>query len=338
MSLPRIGKRPNVAPRTVDWTVSKDPQRFLEMLEKGVKRSVIHRAERKEVNADDKTATFIVNSNMDDRDREIVLPQAVIQSRDIYMMNPVFLWGHRHRGNPEDILGTCMGAELVENDTKIEAKFQYDVEIHQQADTVFKQVQKGTVRAVSIGFIPLEWVTAWDGDEMIERLPAYAAEALKSGRVWVVYTKVEWVETSQVPIGSNRQALAASLGERSMEEDVLCRLYEKLTGEKISEPETEADQVEQVQAQEKEADDNVEKSNPEPEEAKAERPGATKEPELPGSSEDENPETEAPGEKGLEERLAAAETELAELKTAMAEIRPMVKELLTAHIKTALSS
>lgn len=330
MSLPKLGNRPVLVNSAPDWH-TKDPKRFIAMLEKGMKRSVIHRVERKEVDDEEKTATFIVNSDLDDRDREIVLPSAVIGSKDIYLQNPVFLWGHRHRGNPEDILGTCLDAQLVDSGSKIEAKFRYDVEIHQQAATVFAQVKKGTVRAVSIGFIPRAWVSAWDPDEVINRLPVHAAEALKSRKVWVVYTEVEWIETSQVPIGSNRQALAASLGERNAEDTMLMRLYEAITGRAYESPEDTALEEElpeaetPIEEQEKEIETDDEQPTPEAE-------PESKDADLPGQSEDQagaaQDETGRGSEdKGLEDRVKALEAELAEMKS-------VVKELLSAHVKS----
>lgn len=342
MSLPALSKRPALTSITPTGSALKeaDPKQFLAMLEKGMQRNVIHRVESKEVNEADHTAEFVVNSNMDDRDREIVLPEAVIASRDIYMQNPVFLWGHRHRGNPEDILGTCVQADLIENNSKIKCRFQYDVEIFERTAKVFEQVKKGTVRAVSIGFIPLEWVTAWDGDEMIDRLPAYAAEALKSGKVWVVYTKVEWVETSQVPIGSNRQALAASLGARNAEDSILERLYEALTGKTLDSTETSTSEVD-VSEVKKSAESPTEPEEKVETDVKQHEPAAESEtepeskgPELSGPDQDEagGAETKEPAEVGqaeLEERVAALEAELAGMKD-------IVKELLSAHVKALM--
>lgn len=338
MSLPKLSRRPALRAVGQDPILTKDPARFIEALEKGLKRNVIHRVERKEFNDDDKTATFVVNSHMDDRDQEIVLPSAVIESRDIYMLNPVFLWGHRHRGNPEDILGTCLDAQLVDSDTKIMATFQYDVEIFERTAKVFEQVKKGTVRAVSIGFIPQEWVTAWDSEEKINRLPAYAAEGLKSGRVWVVYTKVEWVETSQVPIGSNRQALAASLGERSDEESLIERLLELLDAKTAGEPEEKVPGVIYP----------VKDSGPDQKEIELDAQPAEKAAELPGQDPHEasdEPEAKDAGEPAAADAKADSETEkelslherLASVEADLKAIYPLVKQLLSEQIKAAFS-
>ncbi len=189
----------------------KEPDRC--PVQKGVRRDLYFSSSCKALDEKDHTAEFVVNTIQADRDDEIVLPLAVLASKDSYMANPVFLWGHAWHGDPEKALGICL--DLSGDASQVVAKFRYDVEIHQTAATVWKQVAKGTVRAVSIGFLPKKWVGAWSPPEEIDALPPGVAEALRSGRIWLVHTEVELVEISQVLIPSNRGALAASAGSRS---------------------------------------------------------------------------------------------------------------------------
>lgn len=85
--------------------------------------------------------------------------------------------------------------------------FAFDVDINDRADLVFKQVKRGTIRALSVGFIPKAWVTDRSPRESIDALPEEARKALESGKAFVVYTNVELVEISAVPVPSNPDAL-----------------------------------------------------------------------------------------------------------------------------------
>ncbi len=211
-------------------------------VQKGVRRDLFFSAKRKSINEADHTAEFVVNTIQEDRDDEVVLPLAVLASKSSYMLNPIFLWGHAWHGDPEKALGTCL--DLNGDDSEVSAVFLYDVEIHNTAATVWKQVAKGTVRAVSIGFLPKKWVGLWSPAEEIEALPPGVREALRAGRIWLVHTEIELIEISQVLIPSNRGALggamAASVGSRQEELlQSMTKILEALTikGEESSEAE-----------------------------------------------------------------------------------------------------
>jgi len=90
------------------------------------------------------------------------------------------------------------------------ATFEYDTDINPKANLVFQQVQKGTMRGFSVGFLPKSWVTDYSPPEHIDALPEGPREALKSGRAFVVYTSAELIEISQVPIPSNPDALVGA--------------------------------------------------------------------------------------------------------------------------------
>lgn len=148
----------------------------------------------------------MASSGTIDRDEEIILGTA--WSLERFKSNPVFLYNHASRSDdPQNVLGQVM-PEM--RDEKLHGTFDYDVDINPKAAMVFAQVQKGTLRAFSVGFIPKAWVTDYSPREQIDALPENARKALESGKVFVVYTNVELVEISQVPVPSNPDALVGA--------------------------------------------------------------------------------------------------------------------------------
>lgn len=289
-------------------------------VQKGVRRDLCLTAATKAVTDDAaKTATFVVNSDQVDRDEEVVLPLAVLASKESYLANPIFLWGHAHRGAPDMALGTCV--DLSGDATEVRAMFQYDVEITETAATVYKQVQKGTIRSVSIGFIPVKWVTRQSPEEDIDALPAHVATALRTGRIWLVHTAIELIEISQVFIGSNRQALAltAAFGDRA--EDLLQRL-----GDFIKAVTAEEDD-------EMDEDENTVVAEDLPEEAAAEAPPepVSAVEEVPASA---TVDEEAPAEEAAPKYVSIED--FAALKSEVESMRGVVKMLLSGAVKSGL--
>lgn len=186
----------------------------------------------------------LASSGSIDRDEEIILPEA--WSLDAFRKNPIFLWAHAHRSqDPQNVLGT------VENVSKtaagLTADFIYDTDINPKAAMVFAQVQKGTIRGYSVGFVPKAWVTEYSPREQIDALPETARKALEMGKAFVVYTNVELVEISQVPVPSNPDALvgasikSARLAELKQLEEASMPVPEKpATTEEKAAPDIEA--------------------------------------------------------------------------------------------------
>jgi len=158
-----------------------------------------------------KTVRAFVSTRAVDRHRTIFLPSAFARTLPLYLRdNPLFLWGHRWDGDPDDALGTAYDGAVVDGEG-LELALKYDVDINPKADLVFKQVVKNTIRAFSIGCYILREVTKRSPREEIDALPDYAREALVNGECAAVFTDVELIEVSQVLIGSNREALVASV-------------------------------------------------------------------------------------------------------------------------------
>lgn len=110
------------------------------------------------------------------------------------------------------MLGRVENLGLVTDGTTqgLQGNFVYDADINEKAALVFKQVQRRTLRALSVGFLPLAWVTEYSPDDHINALPEFARTALLTGKVFVVYTRSELVEISKVPIPDNPQALVGA--------------------------------------------------------------------------------------------------------------------------------
>jgi hypothetical protein len=160
------------------------------------------------------TATYLLTTEALDRDDEIVLMSGLDDTE--YKGNPIWLWGHEHDGPPDVCIGSAIDWKLVAEGWQF--LVDYCVEENPMAKMVYGQVRKGSLRAVSIGFIPLEWVTPLSPDTEIDALPARIRDLVKSGRCRCVYTKYLIIEGSNVLIGANPQALV-----RNGRDSIHCR-------------------------------------------------------------------------------------------------------------------
>lgn len=151
-----------------------------------------------------------------DRDGEIILPTAFDLTH--FLKCPMFLWNHRWFGQPEDALGCVLDCR-ADGDAFM-ATFQYDVDEDERAAKIWRKVTKKnpSIRGFSVGFRMLEWVTAKSPKEMIDALPEAAAQALRRGDVWLVHTKVELIEISQVLIPCNTDSHADPQPPETVEE------------------------------------------------------------------------------------------------------------------------
>lgn len=171
-----------------------------------------------------KTVTVIVTTGSLDRDNEIILPSSLDELLYIFEENPLLLWGHKQRGEPEDALGHAIKFTRLAD--AWEVTFRYAVDVNEKAAKVFDLVVDGTLRAYSIGFIPHAWVTTRSPSEALAGLPSYARELLQMGVCKTVYTLIEVVEISNVLIGSNRDAIRRAaakglVGAENFEEETM---------------------------------------------------------------------------------------------------------------------
>ena len=140
----------------------------------------------KSINDETKTIRFKISDDQTDRMGEIV-DQASWNFKN-YMNNPIVLWGH-NPDEPENVLGQTLALETQGGETY--AEMQFDDDINPKAALVWKQLLKGTLRTVSVGFI------AHDQE----------GNVLKNN---------ELLEVSVVPIPANPRAIALSMKDGSL--------------------------------------------------------------------------------------------------------------------------
>ena len=123
--------------------------------------------------------TIVASTNGVDRDDEIILPSAFKNLETFLKTNPVILWAHNYSVPP---IGKATAGKISDNQLTLEIEF---------AETEFgKEVKylydNGFMSSFSVGFIPKEWDRDPDGR--------------------LVFTEVELLETSAVPVPANAQA------------------------------------------------------------------------------------------------------------------------------------
>ena len=104
--------------------------------------------------------------------------------------NPVVLWAHDH-GQPP--VGQALSVGVDDGDLVASAQFA-DAETYAFADTVFRLLKKGFLRATSVGFFPKEWT--YDED-----------------RGGYNFINQELFEFSIVPVPANPDALALAVAD-----------------------------------------------------------------------------------------------------------------------------
>jgi len=118
--------------------------------------------------------------------------------------NPVVLWAHQYSGLP---IGRIL--KLWRANGNLMAKIALDYDIYDFADTVYKMILRGTINAVSIGGLVLEFGKNEDGSTD-----------------WFTIAKLEMVELSVVPVGAHPDALVTSKS-LGMKPDQLRKQFEQ---------------------------------------------------------------------------------------------------------------
>jgi len=151
--------------------------------------------EKDAINEDDHSINFIVSTDVVDRDKEVVMADAVheaIHRKDEFHANPICLPCHKHR--LDSGMPPCVGhwdvdtAKLLKH--RVEMRLLYDMK-NEIGSAYWNAYQGRHMRAVSIGF------RIQDGHEEV-----------KDGKRIYIITKIELYEVSCVGVGANRQALA----------------------------------------------------------------------------------------------------------------------------------
>ncbi len=163
-----------------------------------------------------RTVTFVASTY--DKDRHGTILNQKNWNLDNFNANPIIGYQHNVYGegsspNPDDQLG--FGRAYVEGkELLIDITFEPE-DINPLAEKIFKKIQHGSLRAVSVGFVPLK---NEDGKYGEERDGAYH------------FFGQELLEVSVVNIPSNPKALKKSLDEMTEEE---MRNYIKSLNEEV---------------------------------------------------------------------------------------------------------
>tara|TARA_A200000159_G_scaffold45801_1_gene42054 strand:+ start:5801 stop:7372 length:1572 start_codon:yes stop_codon:yes gene_type:complete len=133
---------------------------------------------------------YVGDEKMLDRHKELVSPEAIMDSWDSYSKNPVILYNHRKDYGVIGRMETVeMGSYEKPDGQKIQAVFGRAI-IDGGEENITRKIRKGMLKAFSIGFI--------------------AKAAIKEGRgdnAYLKFTNIEWIETSVVDIPASPNAL-----------------------------------------------------------------------------------------------------------------------------------
>jgi len=155
----------------------------------------------KEVNRAERTFWLTASTPKQDRDREVVSNEAMAESRDRYMANPVITWQH-DTGEP---IGKALDARVTDYETDL---FVYITDKTPAAQKAFGLIEDEIVKSASIGFSGFSKLNGPHPDGS----PDFELDETGT-RTW---KRIEWLETAIVTIPSNDEsvihAFAKSLG------------------------------------------------------------------------------------------------------------------------------
>ncbi|MBB0998292.1 hypothetical protein G6024_14560 [Dietzia maris] len=155
------------------------------------KRTKLYTTKIKSIDEENKSIRFRISDDSIDRYGERVDQSWSLKN---FLKNPIGLWNHKsYDVEPEDVLG-----QWSDITTEVDGTYgtlTFDTDINPKALTVFQQYVKGTLRCVSVGFIPHTL-------EFEDDVPV-----LKDN---------ELLEVSCVPIPANANAVALALKEGSL--------------------------------------------------------------------------------------------------------------------------
>jgi len=135
--------------------------------------------------AGERELTFTISTGAIDRDRDTLKVDG--WKLDNYRLNPVVLWAHNYRGLP---VAKAVSIAVVASALKATASFPSPEE-YDFADTVFRLIQGGYLRATSVGFRPIKSV-------------------YNNERGGFDFEEQELLEFSVVPVPANPEALLAA--------------------------------------------------------------------------------------------------------------------------------
>ncbi len=151
----------------------------------------------KKINEAERTIDVIASTSDKDRDGDIIEPSAFKKSLKSFKDNPVILACHQHRlsSGSSPVIGSAIPetVEITDKDFGFTMRFA-ETDLGKEYWTLYKDKH---MRAFSVGFIPQKSEDVRDDNGKYSH---------------TVYTQVELLEVSAVPVPSNRRALARAKG------------------------------------------------------------------------------------------------------------------------------
>lgn len=160
----------------------------------GEVRRVILTPDVRSIDAEKRTIDFVSSTESADRYGDII--RVAGWKFENYLKNPVFLWAHNAKEPP---IGKTIELRIEANPPALVQKVQFaDAATYPKADTIFRLYQKGFLRAVSVGFLPLAQ-------------PKYITDEETGETTGLEFDNQELLELSAVPIPANADALARAV-------------------------------------------------------------------------------------------------------------------------------
>jgi len=149
---------------------------------------------------EDGSIPFYLVTNTLDRDKEIVEPQGAIV--DNYKNNPVWLWAHNYW---QPSIGKVKTDTIDITNEYLKVDVLFDEKNDEFAKMVAEKHRTGFLNACSVGFMPIQWVSQYEDDEVPQNF---------------TITKYEVWEGSSVPVPANPDALNLSAWYQFIEKGI----------------------------------------------------------------------------------------------------------------------
>ena len=140
------------------------------------------------INNESRTLEFVASTEAIDRYGDSVQQDG--WNLDNFQKNPVFLWGHDSTQPP---IGKVISIAVKNNQLVATVQFATK-DVYPFADTIFQLYRGGFLHAVSVGFLVSEYEIIVSDDD-------------PSSPIGAVFTAMELLEISAVPIPANPEAL-----------------------------------------------------------------------------------------------------------------------------------
>lgn len=175
---------------------------------KNIKKHYVAELDKKSINEEERTVTIVVSSEIVDRDGDVVKVAGINLKN--YKKNPVVLWGHNSWSFPI-AQATEISVDINKKQIIATAKFAETKE----ALELWGLVKDRFVRAVSIGFMPLE-----------SRLAGKHDKEVYGEKVNRIINKAELFELSFTNIPSNTEAIVTAVHKGQMTSDIAKKYFD----------------------------------------------------------------------------------------------------------------